>query len=116
MSNNKMATFVYQGRFSPALLKHVIENAGNLDSAMSASIEAFGGKLVRCVFRANSGDPIGFVEFPSEIAARSWNIFYSRQDGVVESRIFKMLDVEDLREMNCQISNCQSAAMAHRTV
>ena len=33
------------------------------------------------------GGPIGFLEFPEDIAAGSWNAFYKIQPGVSESSI-----------------------------
>lgn len=106
--------YFYSGRYSPTLLLHVLQNSDEFASAMQTSVEAFGGRVVRCLLTAQSTDPVGFLEFPSDIEARSWNRFYAGQDGVVESRIQRLLDSGDLTQMKECISRNDVAASGHR--
>ena len=109
-----MKPFFYQGAYSPALLKHVLANAAAFDKTMRLSIEAFGGRLIRCHLSAAGSDPIGFVEFPTDIAARSWNAFYAGQEGVLDSKISRLLDDNDLKQMKKLIQANEKAATGHR--
>lgn len=113
--NPNMKPYFYRGRYSPALLTHVLANATAFDKTMRASVEAFGGKLVRCHLSAAGSDPIGFLDFPSDIAARSWNAFYASQKGVLESHIQRLLDDADLADMAKLIASSKKAATGHRS-
>jgi hypothetical protein len=109
-----MTPYFYKARIGSTLLAHIVENAASFQSTMRKSVEAFGGKLIQCHLLAHSGEPIGFLEFPDDIAARSWNAFYASQDGVLSSKIKRLLDEGDLAEMRRRVERNKPAAVAHR--
>lgn len=109
-----MKPYFYKATISNVLLQHIASNASYFGSTMASSVNAFGGKLIRCHVMASSGDPIGFLEFPDDLAARAWNAFYGSQEGVLTSRISRLLDETDLGEMHGRVSLNKAAAMAHR--
>jgi hypothetical protein len=112
-----MKPYFYRGSITSALRAHIASNAPQFQSTMRASVEAFGGNLIRCHLLANtSSDPIGFLEFPNDISARSWNAFYASQEGVLSSTIKRLLDESDLAEMHRLIEQNSAAAVAHRSV
>jgi hypothetical protein len=81
---------------------------------MAAGVEGFGGRVLRCALFARSGDPAGFLDFPDDLSARAWNIFYASQEGVLTSQIDRMLDNDDLDATAAKVELCRSAAEAHR--
>ncbi len=109
-----MKPYLYRATFDRSLIEHIVKTGGRLDDTMRVSIEAFGGRLVRCHLIAASIDPIGFVEFPEDIAARSWNAFYATQPGVTHSTIERMLDEADVAELAHRVRGSSAAATAHR--
>jgi hypothetical protein len=109
-----MKPYFYRGTISPALFAHIAANAGKFDAAMRVSVEAFGGKLLRCHLSAESSDPIGFLMFPDDCSARAWSAFYASQDGVLSSKINRLLDEQDLGKMHRLIKDNKSAATGHR--
>ncbi|MDX0587081.1 hypothetical protein GOD01_30245 [Sinorhizobium medicae] len=110
-----MKPFFYHGRISSQLLHHVIENSENFELTMRRSVEAFGGSLVNCFFKASSGgEPAGFLLFPNDLSARAWNIFYGSQNGVLESHIERLLDSDDLKALGSQISASKDESTGHR--
>lgn len=110
-----MKPYFYRAVFDRSLVDHMIRAGGNLEQTMRASVEAFGGKVVRCHLGAASVDPIGFLEFPEDIAARAWNAFYKMQPGVSDSRIERLLDEEDLQALAKQVQAAAPRAKAHRS-
>jgi hypothetical protein len=70
-----MIPYFYQARFTAGLIMHVIENASSFEDAMRASVEVFGGKVIKCALIASSSEPAGFLEFPDDVSARAWNVF-----------------------------------------
>jgi len=109
-----MKTYFYRATFDRGIVEHIVKSGGGLEQTMRVSVEAFGGKVVRCHLTAASTDPIGFLEFPEDIAARSWNAFYSAQDGVSESRIERLLDEADIGELADRVRKNSARAVAHR--
>ncbi len=109
-----MKPYFYKGRFSSELVEHVIHNAKDFQNTMRISVEAFGGRLVRCHVMASGIDPIGFVDFPSDIQARAWNAFYLSQNGVLSSTIERLLDESDLEELGVLVNKNKSNASVHR--
>ncbi len=109
-----MKPYLYHGRLSPALRRHVLEHAREFQKTMRLSVEAFGGRLVRCHLSAAGSDPIGFLDFPDDLSARAWNTFYGGQDGVRASRIQRLLDDDDLGRMRSMLGDCAKAATGHR--
>lgn len=109
-----MKTYFYEGQFSPELRSHVLANAPRFQEIMRRSVEAFGGKLVRCHLTAAGSDPIGFLEFDRDISARAWNAYYAKQDGVLSSNIARLLDDDDLVTMAERFDRCGKEAEAHR--
>ena len=109
-----MKTYFYEGVFSPHLVRHVLQHPAKFDATMRSSIEAFGGRLLRCHLRAISNDPIGFVQFDEDVKAFAWNTFYAEQEGVSSSRIERVLDEADLATVAGNVDKCATAALAHR--
>jgi|tagenome__1003787_1003787.scaffolds.fasta_scaffold17101914_1 hypothetical protein len=96
-----MKPYFYHGSINSALRARIASNEPQFQATMRAGVEAFGGNLIRChLLASTSGDPIGFLEFPEDIAARSWNAFYASQEGVLSSTIKRLLDETDLAEMH----------------
>ncbi len=95
-----MKPYFYRARCTAVFIDYLLRNPAKFQVDMRASVEAFGGVVLNCKIVANSGgDPIGFLMFPSDIAARSWNTNYLRRKGIQESNIFRLLDDDDLQEM-----------------
>jgi len=109
-----MKPYFYEGKFSSELFEHITDNAKDFQNTMRLSVEAFGGKLIRCYIKASSIDPIGFLEFPSDIQARSWNAFYVSQKGVLSSKITRLLDESDLEKVGLLVNENSSKASVHR--
>lgn len=110
-----MKPYFYQGHFTPPWRSHALSNAAKFQSTMRVSIEAFGGKLVRCHMLAGSVDPIGFIDFPDDLSARAWNAFYASQQGVESSTIARLLDDDDLVAVGSMVKKTAAKAAAHRT-
>jgi hypothetical protein len=112
-----MKPYFYHGSITSASRAAIVTNAPQFLSTMRASVEAFGGNLIRChLLASTSTDPIGFLEFPNDIAARSWNAFYASQEGVLSSTIKRLLDEADLAEMHRLIEQNNAAAAAHSSI
>lgn len=109
-----MKPYFYQGSFSPELRAHVLSNAREFQTTMRASVEAFGGKLVRCHMLQGSIDPIGFLDFPDALSASAWNAFYAGQKGVESSEIMPLLADDDLVSVGSLVDKNAKAATAHR--
>jgi uncharacterized protein with GYD domain len=109
-----MSVYFYRGEYSDELKEHVLKNAAQFEKIMRASIEVFGGKLDKCYLTAAGSDPIGFVEFADDIDARAWNTYYGSQKGVRNSRIRRLLDMDDIAAIAKRIGKNRSKAEAHR--
>lgn len=110
-----MPMYFYRGTFSPELKTHILENAGRFEEIMKGSIQAFGGALDKCFLSSTGGDPIGFVEFKNDLDARSWNMFYASQKGVVDSELVSLIDYDELREISKRVHQCSETATQHRS-
>jgi hypothetical protein len=95
-----MKSYFYQATISVALRAEIIQHAGRFQDTMRASVEAFGGRVIRCQLSAAGIDPIGFLEFPEEVAASAWTASYASREGVLTSSIQRLLDEEDLQRLN----------------
>ena len=109
-----MKPYFYRGKFTPALISTVCNDPDAFNRTMRASVQAFGGALLNCRLEAFGADPIGFLEFPTDIAARSWNTFYASRKGVLESKISRLLDDEDLKDMKKLVQASKRAPTARR--
>jgi len=109
-----MKTYFYRGSFDRTVVEHIVETGAGLERVMRVSVEAFGGKVIRCHLSASSVDPIGFLEFAEDIAARSWNAFYSTQPGVTGSTIERLLDEADIADLGKRVQASRAKAVAHR--
>lgn len=94
-----MPTYIYRARFSAERKIQVIENAAEFEAKMKRSIEAFNGTLIKCLHTADSIDPVGFIDFKSDLDARSWNVHYATQPGVESSTINRLLGSEEMQEI-----------------
>jgi hypothetical protein len=114
MSAAIMKPYFYTAEITAELLRHILLNGAGFQAVMQASVAAFGGRLVRCHLTAAGGEPIGFLEFPSDIEARAWNAYYLCQEGVRRSSIKKMLDEDDLSEINSLLMLHAPKGIIHR--
>ena len=95
-----MKSYFYQATISAVLRAEIIQDVGHFQNAMRASVEAFGGRVIRCQLSAAGADPIGFLEFPDEVAASAWTTSYVSREGVLTSSIQRLLDEKDLQRLN----------------
>lgn len=109
-----MALYFYRGRYSAELQSHVLANAREFQATMKSSVEAFSGRVERCLLTVGSVDPIGFVEFPDDATAAAWATFYRQQKGVLLSEIEPLLSDDDLAQVAKLIEGCGPKAVAHR--
>jgi uncharacterized protein with GYD domain len=94
-----MKTYFYQATISAALRGKIIQEGERFQEAMRVSVEAFGGRVIRCELSAAGIDPIGFLEFPDEVAASAWSTSYASREGVLTSQVLRLLDQDDLDKL-----------------
>lgn len=109
-----MKTYFYRGRIDSALRVQRAGNGRQFQEVMRSSVQAFGGVLIRCHLEADCGDPAGFLEFPDDVSARAWSTFYATQEGVLSSRINRMLDEDDLTVISSKITGGSKRTEGHR--
>lgn len=109
-----MILYHYKGEVSSDLLMHIVENAPRFEEVMRSSVEAFGGKVIKCGVLASSGEPIGFLEFPDETSARAWKTYYYAQEGVQKCTLQRLHDINNLAAIKGKIASCSEAASVHR--
>jgi hypothetical protein len=96
-------SFFYRGKCTDALIKYILRDPLAFSRDMKKSVEAFGGEVLNCQIDATSIDPIGFLRFPTDVAARAWNIHYGSRKDVAESHIYRLLSDADLLEIKKRI-------------
>lgn len=63
-----MPFYLFQGRYTPAALKAMVENPQDREAAARVLIEAVGGKLHNLFFCFGSEDIVALIEAPDDIA------------------------------------------------
>jgi uncharacterized protein with GYD domain len=89
-----MQVYLYEGGYTSEAWAKLIGDAKDLAESLRPSIEELGGKVIACYLKLGAGDAIGFVEFPDNIAAESWLMFMSSQNGVKHVKLDPLLTTE----------------------
>jgi uncharacterized protein with GYD domain len=90
-----MQTYLYQGSYTSAFWAKQLTAPKDLAEFLRPSIEGLGGRVVACFLKLSSHEPIGFVEFPDNIAAESWAMYMSSQNDVTRVELTALLSTQE---------------------
>lgn len=89
-----MNTYIYRGKYSASAWASLIGEPKDIGVVMQKSIAQFGGRVIACfVFGA---DPIGFIEFPDDMAANVWGVSLAAHTGVLSVEINPVVSTKEL--------------------
>ncbi len=69
-----MPFYIFQGRYSTAALKAMVDNPQDREAAARALVEAAGGKLLQFYFTFGSDDVLAIIEGPDDEAAAACSL------------------------------------------
>lgn len=90
-----MAYYLFQGRYTPAALKAMIDKPQDRKAAAAKMIEAIGGKLHHLFFAFGSDDVYALIEAPDDKAMMAGSLLVGASGAMSGGATTKLIPVED---------------------
>jgi uncharacterized protein with GYD domain len=90
-----MGYYLFQGRYSPAGLKALIEKPQDRKEAAAKMIESVGGKLHHLFFCFGSDDVVALIEAPDDKAMMAGSLLVGASGAMSGGATTKLISIED---------------------
>ncbi|MCV2864883.1 GYD domain-containing protein [Albidovulum sediminicola] len=93
-----MGFYLFQGRYTAASMKAMIDNPQDRKQAAAKMIEAVGGKLHHMFFAFGSEDIYALIEAPDDKAMIAGSLIVGASGAMSSGSTTKLISVEDAAE------------------
>ncbi|MDP3961389.1 MAG: GYD domain-containing protein [Pseudorhodobacter sp.] len=90
-----MPFYLFQGRYTAAAMKAMVENPQDREVAGRALVEAAGGKLHHLFFAFGAEDVVALIEAPDDIAMASGVMALAASGGFSGGATTKLMTAQD---------------------